>query len=134
MSAAHALAHQETLRLRECFEYPIALPSEGFGSRAMINAALLDKSFAHGPIIESNSFEYLKAHVAGTDTISFQVEIGAPFDSGAESGLTAKIIEQRDIVPGTLWLGQLRGRSQSVAVSRFAEQVGRNLTEQFDHV
>ena len=134
MAMNHPLAHFDQLRLRQCYEHQIALPGKGFGSRAMIDAALKEKSYARAPELESNSFEYLKSHVARNLAVTFQIEIGAPLPPTEDKGLTARRINTRDVPPGTLWLGQMAGRSLSVATSRFAEQIGRDLSEQYQHV
>ena len=133
MAAGHPLAAFETLRLRQCYEYPILLPSKGLGSRAMIDAALQERSYAVPPTLESNSFEYLKAHIHGTAAISFQIEVGAPIAPAREPGLIARTVAERDVPPGTLWLGQLAGRNLSVAASRFCEQVSRALAESYEN-
>lgn len=134
MRRDHPLTRFDTLRLRECYEYPIALASGAFGSRAMINAALQEKSYARAPELESNSFEFLKAHVARTDAVTFQIEIGAPLPGAGDYNVTARHINGRDVGPGTLWLGHLSGRGLSVAASRFAEQLGRDLENSFSSV
>ena len=134
MGVNHPLAHFEQLRLRQCYEHPVALPSLGFGSRVMVDAALQEKSYSRSPEVESNSFEYLKAHVADTSAVTFQIECGAPLPPIKDTYLTARLIDQRDVAPGTLWIGQLAGRSLSVTASRFAEQIGRDLSERYKHV
>ena len=134
MGLNHPLANFEQLRLRQCYEYPLALPSVGFGSRAMVDLALQEKSYSRLPEMESNSFEYLKSHVAKTSSVTFQIECGAPLPPIKHLHLTARIIDQRDVAPGTLWIGQLAGRSLSVTTSRFAEQIGRDLSDRYQHV
>ncbi|PWL33601.1 LysR family transcriptional regulator [Marivita sp. XM-24bin2] len=134
MAPNHPLAHFEQLRLRQCYEHPVAMPGVGFGSRAMVDAALREKSYARQPELESNSFEYLKAHVAKTMAVTFQIESGAPLAPVQDTYLTARLIDIRDVSPGTLWMGQLPGRNLSVAASRFSEQVGRDLSERYQHV
>ena len=134
MGLNHPLANFEQLRLRQCYEYPLALPSVGFGSRAMVDLALQEKSYSRLPEMESNSFEYLKSHVAKTSSVTFQIECGAPMPPIKDLHLTARIIDQRDVAPGTLWIGQLAGRSLSVTTSRFAEQIGRDLSDRYQHV
>lgn len=134
MAPNHPLAHFEQLRLRQCYEHPVAMPGVGFGSRALVDAALQEKSYARAPELESNSFEYLKAHVAKTMAVTFQIESGAPLTPVQDTYLTARLIDVRDVAPGTLWMGQLAGRSLSVAASRFAEQIGRDLSERYQHV
>ena len=134
MGRNHPLANFEQLRLRQCYEHPVALPGVGFGSRTMVDAALQEKSYSRSPDVESNSFEYLKAHVIATSAVTFQIECGAPLPPIKDTNLTARLIDQRDVAPGKLWIGQLAGRSLSVTASRFAEQIGRNLSERYEHV
>ncbi len=134
MGLNHPLATFEQLRLRQCYEYPLALPSVGFGSRAMVDLALQEKSYSRLPEMESNSFEYLKSHVAKTSSVTFQIECGAPLPPIKDLHLTARIIDQRDVAPGTLWIGRSAGRSLSVTTSRFAEQIGRDLSDRYQHV
>lgn len=134
MARDHPLAQCDQLRLRQCYRHHVALPGRGLGSRAMINAALQEKSYARAPELESNSFEYLKSHVAQNMAVTFQIEIGAPLPPIEESALTARLIDTRDVLPGTLWMGQFSGRSLSVAASRFAEQIGRDLATRYPHL
>lgn len=128
MSATHPLASQATVRLRACYDYPLALPHRGFGGRTLLERATLGKTFAKPPILESNSFDYLMAHVATTDAITFQIEIGAPGPTD-RSDLVSRAIDSRDIEGGMLFLGQKRNRTLSVASSRFVEQVTKVLYE-----
>ena len=134
MSTNHPLTQYDTVRLRQCFEFPIALPSDGLSSRSMLNAATKVLSYAREPELESNSFEYLKAHVAGTNSVSFQVEIGAPRLGVSEQSVEARLVDTRDVRPGSLWLGHLDGRGLSVAVSRFVEQISEDLATSYEAV
>jgi DNA-binding transcriptional LysR family regulator len=130
MAATHPLAAFPTVRLRQCCEYPLALPARGFGGRRMLDRAMFGKSFARPPILESNSFEYLKAHVAATEAITFQIQIGGP-ERGDEQGLVSREIDNRDVTEGTLFLGQKRNRTLPVAASRFVEQISKALSERY---
>ena len=132
MSIDHPLTRYDTVRLRQCYEYPIALASGGLGSRAMINAASRSLTCARPPELESNSFDYLKTHIAGTNTVSFQVEIGAPRLGGTDHSVAARLVDTRDVRPGALWLGHLAGRGLSVAVSQFVEQISEDLAMNYD--
>lgn len=134
MARNHPLAKNDQLRLRQCYQFQVALPSAGFGSRAMLNAALQEKSYARPPELESNSFEYLKSYVSENLAVSFQIEIGAPLPPIKDDALTGRLIDTNDVAPGTLWIGQLAGRGLSVAASRFAEQIGRDLSERYPNV
>jgi DNA-binding transcriptional LysR family regulator len=128
MAADHPLAREGTLRLRQCLQFPLVLPTSNFGGRALLERALQGRSYAEAPRLQSNSFEYLKAHVALTDAICFQIRIGAPRD-GLGLGLVSKEIDPRDIDGGFLFLGQRHGRILPVASSRFVEHIARSLNE-----
>lgn len=134
MSIDHPLAKLDTVRLRQCYEFPIALASTGLGSRSMINAASKLLTCARAPELESNSFEFLKTHVAGTNSVSFQVEIGAPRLGEPDQSVVARLVDTRDVRPGALWLGHLAGRGLSVAVSRFVEQISEDLATRYESV
>lgn len=129
MASNHPLAASDELRLRDCVRWPIVLPTRNFAGRALFDYALANKGLSVTPLLESNSFEYLKAHVARTDAITFQTSIGAPdIDEGS---ITACQLDSRDMCAGSLYLGQLKGRSLSVAASRFLEQITRSLAGRF---
>jgi hypothetical protein len=82
------------------------------------------------PVIESDSFEFLRHYVRQPDAISFQIPIG--ISAAGRIGDVSRPVDQRDVKPGLLYLGQLRGRALPVAVSRFAAQVAAALAKQFD--
>ena len=68
--------------------------------------------------------------MARTQAITFQIAVGAPSADNRED-IVSRELDQRDVWAGSLFLGQLKGRTLSVASSRFAEQVTRRLAEQF---
>jgi hypothetical protein len=81
--------------------------------------------------IESDSFEFLRHYARQDTTISFQIPIG--ISSAPKGGDdVSRPIDHRDVPPGILCLGQLRGRSLPVAVSRFAAQIASALARMFD--
>lgn len=128
MRRGHPLAARPALRLRECYDYPVALASRGFTGRTLLDRATRGKAFARAPALESNSFEFLKAHVAETDAITFQVEIGAG-DTMLGASITTREIDMRDVPGAMLVLGLKRARALPVAASRFVEQASIALTQ-----
>lgn len=130
MSDSHPLAEYETVLLRQCYEYPVVLAAKGFGGRTLLERALVGKTYAKPPVIQSNSFEFLISQVAVTDAITFQVQIGAPADSN-NSGAVSRVIDSRDVMDGLLMLGQKRNRALPVAASRFVEQITRTLNDEY---
>lgn len=131
MATGHPLTKHEQVRLRQCYDYPVLLPTSGFGGRTLLDQALYGKSFAKQASVQSNSFEYLKAQVAATEAITFQVEVGAPSFSSTDT-IVSRPIEANDINSGMLWLGQKPDRPLPVAVTRFIEQLSSELSERFD--
>lgn len=131
LSPKHPLAERKSLRLRDCLRYPIAMPTHLYGVRNVLEASVLRTSMKLQPAIESDSFEFLRHYARHDDTITFQIPIG--ISRVAKSGEDASVpIDQRDVKPGVLYLGQLRSRTLPVAVSRFAAQLAAALAQQFE--
>lgn len=135
MARDHPLAQYDMLRLRQCYQYRLILPFRWFGGRALIERALVGKTFVKPPVLEANSFEMLKAHVALSDAITFQIEIGVPGEAGetgaGEGDLVSRPIDPRDVSSGMLFVGQKWERPLPVAVSRFSEQIIRELADRY---
>jgi len=123
----HPLAGEGSLRLRDCADYPLALPDKGYGGRQLLEEALARSSFRMSPVVESNSFEFLRNYVRFENAITFQIEIGAPTNLKERDGLISRPIDPRDIAPARFAMGQLHGRSLPVAAAKFAEQLARKL-------
>jgi len=129
MAAGHPLADRPVLRLRDCQAHPVALPTAGYGVRHLLDQALARASFALTPALESDSFEFLRRYPEYERMITFQVPIGLP--PPGQGGLVWQPLDGRDIRPGQLVLGQLRGRTLPVAAAKFADQVARALAGRY---
>lgn len=127
MVATHPLAGKATVRLRDCAQYPLALPDRSYGGRQLLDEAIARGSFRFEPAIESNSFEFLRNYVRFEEAITFQIEIGAPQVLRERHGLVARPIDGRDVPVSMLVMGQLRGRALPVASAKFADQLGLRL-------
>lgn len=128
MARRHPLAGNGALRLRDCLRFPLALPIQNIGGRMLFDRSILTRSLTPQIAPESNSFEYLKAHVTQTDAITFQISIGAP-DLRPESEIVIVETSDRDVWAGLVFLDQLKGRTLSVASSRFVEQITKSLLD-----
>lgn len=126
----HPLAMQDTVRLRDCLTYPLALPNQRFGGRQLLQKSFVASSLVLEPDLESNSFEFLKKYVLEEHAVSFHIPIGLP-RSEQMLGLVSRAIDTRDVMPGTLYFGQKRGRLLPVAAARFADQIVRNLSSSY---
>ena len=133
MSKGHPLAKLPSLRLRDCLRFPIAMPTHLYGVRDVLDKALLRASGKVLPVIESDSFEFLRHYARQDTTISFQIPIGIATGMRPSDDVS-RPVDARDVPPGVLYLGQLRGRTLPVAASRFAEQVATALVDAYENV
>lgn len=131
MAHDHPLSQHAVLRLRQCYEFPVALPLKAFTGRVILERALYSKTFEKTPILESNSFEFLLAHVAKTQAVTFQVQIGTP-DTAQNGSIVSRNIDARDVAGGVLLLGLKRSRALQVAASRFVEQIALALSAKYE--
>ncbi len=121
----HPALQKPVVRLRDCIAHPVALPDRSFGGRQLLDQALQRRMIRLDPVIESNSFEMLRNYVLAENVITFQTLHGAPLD--AHDKLAARPVDERDVAPGRLVLGQLRGRTLPVSSAKFADQLARRL-------
>lgn len=126
MRKDHPLAGRPEIRLRDCLDWELVLPDRSKGGRQMLDEALGQRSRSVFPGVVANSFEFLTRYVLDSDAISFQIAIGAPVSGGVE-GLVARPLSAQDVRPGSLVLGQKRGRVLPVAAGRFVVQLARRL-------
>lgn len=126
MSADHPLARQATVRLRDCARFPVALPSAVYGVRHLIDVAWVRSSTALQPMVESDSFDFLRHYPRQEPIISFQIPLGLPA-SGPGHDLVSRPLDTRDVPEGRLYLCQLRSRALPVAAAKFAARLEREI-------
>ncbi len=131
LSENHPLANKKTLKLRELSEYPLALPSKPFGVRAVLELAARKQKLKLDPVIESDSFDFLRHISANQNVISFQIPIGLP-KKDVYSGMVDRPISLDDVPPGFVHLAQLKGRTLAVAAARFADQLVSAFIEEYN--
>lgn len=131
MSPHHPLAGHDTVRLRDCLRFPVALPTSPIGVRNLLELAVRASSLTLQPAVESDSFEFLRFYALAENMLSFQIPIGLPGVT-EESDLISRPIDVRDLPQGLLYFGQLRGRTLPVAAARFANQMMETFVKRFD--
>ncbi|MEZ5657585.1 MAG: LysR family transcriptional regulator [Burkholderiaceae bacterium] len=131
MAADHPLAARDSLRLRDCLSFPIALPTARYGVRHLLETAVKRTSLDLSPVVESDSFEFLRNYALNEPLISFQIPIGLSVQ-GPPGGYVARPIDARDAPAGSLYFGQLRSRTLPVAGARFADRLISVLQQRFE--
>lgn len=122
MRKDHPLAASATVRLRDCLAHPIALPTASYGVRHLLELAARRSLMTLVPVIESDHFEFLRHQAEAENIVTFQISVGLPAGETPQ-GMVSRPIDHRDVPPGVLYVGQLRGRTLPVAAARFAQQL-----------
>lgn len=131
MSTQHPLASKSSVRLSDCLNYPLAMPTSPYGVRHLLDMAALSSAVRLDPVIQSDSFEFLRNHAVAENIISFQIPVGIS-NVTMTGQMTSIPLDSRDVPGGVLYMGQLRGRALPVASARFAAQLSSNLAAQFE--
>lgn len=129
MAAGHPLASADTVRLRDCAGYPVALPPAQYGVRHLVDLALMRSSVELQIALESDSFEFLRRYPGREPIVSFQIAVGLPRDAG--EGIVSRPVDKRDVPEGLLYLCQLRGRTLPVAAAKLAKQMEAVLESEY---
>jgi DNA-binding transcriptional LysR family regulator len=127
MRADHPLASKPELRLRDCLDTLHVAPSAKYGVRHLLDFAARRGSRRVAPVVETESFEMIRHYVLHENVIGFQIPIG--LRNPGDGSLFFRPISERDLPPGNLILGQMRGRTLPVASARFAMQLAAALKE-----
>ena len=118
MAAGHPLAARDAVRMRDCLQYPLAMPDPNLGARALLEAFFARSSLKPNVVLESNSFEMLRNFVRTNDAVSFQIQVGTPLQYN-QDGVTARVIEERAFPRQPLTVAQLKGRHLPQPAVRF---------------
>ena len=93
------LAAKETIRLSDCLDYPYSLPTAPFGVRHLMDMAAQKSSYRLEPVIESDSFEFLRNHAVAENIITFQIPIGLS-DHTMTGEMITRPLDKRDVPAG----------------------------------
>jgi DNA-binding transcriptional LysR family regulator len=125
MAADHPLAAKPDLRLRDCLDLPHIVPSPEYGVRHLLELATRGRARRLNPVLEADSFEVMRQYVLYERVIGFEIPIG--LRPSRDPRLVVREIPARDMPPGLLLLGQLRGRTLPVASAKFSLQLAAAL-------
>lgn len=126
VSKTHPLARMKTVRLKDCCEHPVAMPSQSLAIRALVDQPIYALGLNPKVMVESDSLEFLRGFVLRESAVTFQPLTGVPQGDGR---VCARPIDVRDLAHIRVVLAQLKGRTLSIAAEKFAEQLASRLTD-----
>jgi len=134
-SPNHSLAQKATIGWSDLLSTPLMLPTQANGVRHMFEES---KGGDVLPIIESDSFDFIRKYLLTEECVSLQIPIGLPrSDEQTERrtdqrfGLVSRPIDVSAIPVGHIHIGQLNGRVLPIAASLFANEMVKALDSRF---
>jgi DNA-binding transcriptional LysR family regulator len=125
----HLLARKTKIRLTDCLDYPLALPSAPYAVRTLLQEAFDRAGTNIQPAAEAESYVFLRNFADLGDAIAFEIQIGVPGEL-RDPSLVGIPLDLGRRTEGLLHVAQLHGRTLSVAAASFAQQIIGTLTEQ----
>lgn len=122
MATDHPLAKREQLRLSDCAQFPLALPSQRAGIRHVLERAAARRSVPLNVTVESDSAGFLLECLHTEPMLAFQIPV-AFTGRGPGKNICAVPVHLNDVPLGGLQLIQQRGRTLPVAAARFASSI-----------
>ncbi|WP_439596961.1 LysR family transcriptional regulator [Falsiroseomonas sp.] len=122
VAPGHPLAGRAELRLAECLDFPVALPAQETGGRALIEAALAGSSRRLEPVLEADSLELLASFASSCGGVTFQSALGIAKEL-ARGELVAVPLRDPPLLRAKLALVARRGRRLSPAATNLAEHL-----------
>jgi DNA-binding transcriptional LysR family regulator len=124
VAPSHPLAGEPAVSLRQCAQYPCAMPDHSLTARQLLDMALQETSVPLRPAIESDSIETLKAFARLGQAVCFSFHLGSTAEM---QGLVPLFISDQRCMDARLYLAARRGRVLPVAAASFAERLGEGL-------
>ncbi|UTW55344.1 LysR family transcriptional regulator [Kordiimonas sp. SCSIO 12610] len=118
MAPEHSLATKQEIRINDLIYFPLIMPRNGF-LRAHLDAAASKHGIKLRPAVESELL-FARDEIAANEAIGFEMGFDHA-DSIILPEMTSVTVSTRDVARPVLQLTQLTGRSNSVAVNRFAD-------------
>jgi DNA-binding transcriptional LysR family regulator len=123
----NALASKSTLRLRDCLNHKLVVPTAPYGVRHLLELGATRSGRTLTPAIETESFDLIRHYVTQEDAIGFQIPIG--LNTSKQDAIAHRPLSEKDVPFGRLLLGQMKGRTLPVASSKFGQQLVAALSQ-----
>jgi DNA-binding transcriptional LysR family regulator len=124
---SNALASKSTLRLRDCLNHKLVVPTAPYGVRHLLELGAARSGRKLTPAIETESFDLIRHYVTQEDAIGFQIPIG--LNTSKQDSIAHRPLSEKDVSFGRLLLGQMKGRTLPVASSKFGQQLVAALSQ-----
>jgi DNA-binding transcriptional LysR family regulator len=122
VARGHPLAAHNSLRLRDCQDYPIALADKTLAGRALIDRALGKDALRIEPAFVSNSIDAMKAYARMSKAVCFQFKVGGMRDV-ALGEMVAIPLTDPQCQSAVLVLAMRARRVLPIAAAAFAEEL-----------
>ncbi|OJW69133.1 MAG: hypothetical protein BGO57_01000 [Sphingomonadales bacterium 63-6] len=122
----HALAAEGEVRLSDCAHYPIIVGDETMSIHELVRNAFAQTNLTFQPQVLSNSVSYMKALARQSEGVTFMTKVDI-IDEVQRGELVYIPIRDRSLRPQPLSLIYRKNSTLSSSVSRFAEEVRREL-------
>jgi len=130
MAPTHELAKKSSIGWSDLLSTPLILPTRANGVRHLLEEAIARKGGEIVPIIESDSYDFIRNYLLNEDCISLQIPIGLPTET-TTNGLVARKIDRKVMPEGHVYVGQMNGRVLPIAASLFANEMVKALDAQY---
>jgi DNA-binding transcriptional LysR family regulator len=120
MRIGHPLAGSESLRLSDCEPYPVALGTQVFGSRQLIDSVTIKSRLSLNIAMESTAVQPQKVFVQRSDGVCFQYQIGTLREVSG-GALVAIPLTDPALSAGRLVLASRAGRLLPIPAASFVE-------------
>lgn len=127
MDSSHPLAGQRSVSFNDLLPHPLVLPPPG-SLRNLLEIAARRQDYGLHPALECE-LPFAVHFLKNGDAIGFSADTTKDDENG-QLGMMAVPVNQRDLPIPNVHLIQLRGRTLSVAASRFADR----LIQRFAHI
>lgn len=115
------LVEKAELRLRDCLDHRLVLPSSAYGVRHLLELAAARRGRSLSAAVETDSFELIRHYVTHENAVGFQIPLG--LDQTRQTAITHRPLSSKDVPAGRLLLGQMKGRALPVASAKFLQQL-----------
>ncbi len=128
MAPSHPLAKRKSVSVRDCMEYPLALPARGLSLRAALERVLARHATGKPPRLQSNSLRLTATLSRAGQCIAFQTSVGIDAELKRRTLVLVPLSDRT--IPGNRFVVMCEtGRTANPALSAFVAFARAHLQE-----